>query len=105
MKNIKKALVQIKDDSLEISLVKMNTHIPINRYIDKTGFYNIDVITTPNHQYLITFLKEEINTDKTKFLLTKIDTDNHQISMTFDDLEEIKALSYTLTGVSPPLIQ
>ena len=105
MNTLTKALVLVEDNTLKISLLKMSIYVPINRYIDEAGFYAFDVISSPHQKYLITFLEEEKNTPKTKFLLTKIGTHTPYASITADDLDEIKALSYPLTGLSPTPIQ
>ncbi len=81
MKNtVTKYLIVINQrNSLEITAKEVSKYAPINRVLDKIGFYSLDSITIKNQTYLVTFSDSEIHTKKTKLLVAKVSREENKI--------------------------
>lgn len=58
----------------EVDIIEreMSYHVPINRMLDKAGFYALDSIKINETIYLLVFDENEMYVKKTKMLVTKI---------------------------------
>jgi len=84
-------LLTIKaNNSLDISKNEIHRNAPINRFLDRLGYFPFNFITVNNKRFLIVFENEEANTKKSKLLVSKIhDTEERIIDMSDDDYEEV----------------
>ena len=105
MQTITKALVTVKDNQLSIKLVELSVHIPINRYLDTAGFYAFEPLIAKDYGYIITYLKEEKETLKSKVLFTKLGQTQSLESVTSEDLEGIEVLAKSLMKLPGEMIQ
>ena len=96
MKTIKKALAKLSEQSINLELKDINVYIPINRVLDEVGFYILDKVSSPTHTYVLTILNEEVHTQKTKVLFSKIGKNTAFDPITEEDLEDIKLLALNL---------
>lgn len=103
MKNtVTKYLVQIKQrNNLEIIAKEVSKYAPINRVLDKVGFYSFDSITIKNQTYLVTFDESEINTIKTKLLVSRVSQkENKIVDMDKLDYQNLYEIASKLMGYS-----
>ena len=103
MKTITKALITIQKGDVHLELIPMNYFIPLNRYIDEAGHYALELKETKKSRYLLTVLKEEVEKPKSKFLISKYTEDNIIVDLSIDDQDDLLALAYQETGITPPV--
>jgi hypothetical protein len=101
MKTITKALITIQKGDVHLELIPMNYFIPLNRYIDEAGHYALELKETKKSRYLLTVLKEEVEKPKSKFLISKYTEDNIIVDLSIDDQDDLLALAYQETGITP----
>jgi len=105
MKKITKALVEVKNNEIVATLKEMNGFIPINRYLDQSGHYDLASIESEKNKYLIVVLKEEYYTKKTKVLFGKVAQVGRFDNITEEDIPEILELANSIMKIDPLLIQ
>ena len=66
-----------REGEIDITSNELSRHVPINRMLDKVGFYMVDAITVNDVTYLCVFEFDEKNRRKTKILVSRIKEDEH----------------------------
>ncbi len=69
MNEIKKFLIKVNDGDLKITEVSVNPYMPINRFLDEVGYYQIDFFHIDGCHYICTLEKYKLL--RTKILVTK----------------------------------
>ncbi|HOI47106.1 MAG TPA: hypothetical protein PLR26_05180 [Bacilli bacterium] len=75
---------------LEIEKKEVSAYAPINRVLDRVGFFSFRPIQIDDKRFLIVFEPEEENETKSKLLVSRISsTVNKIIDITDDDYEQV----------------
>ena len=87
--------------SLQIKEVKLTKHAPINRVLDKTGFFAVDQERVNGHSYILVFEPEEIDRLKSKMLISRVRDDGRGLqSMREEDKETVLHIAHLWMGLS-----
>lgn len=90
-KTITKWLIFLNDEG-EVSITEkeVNRFAPINRVLDKVGYFNFNVATIDGTKYLYVYEKEEEEDKKTKLLISRIhDKEEKIVDMQSSDYENV----------------
>ncbi len=97
---ITKWLIQF-DSNKELQIIEkeVSKYAPINRILDRVGFFELELIDVSGKKYFATYEPEEKYVKKTKILLTRIDSEaNRAVDMDKTDLENIPEIARLLMG-------
>jgi hypothetical protein len=79
-----------QDGELIITEKKVSKFAPINRVLDKVGFYALDSLEVHGKKHMLVFEHEEANNLKSKLLISRIREDGRGIQdMGEEDKEEV----------------
>lgn len=99
--NVKKLLLTRNSDySLEIEEKELNVHIPINRYLDRPGYFSFTFEDIDGKKFLLVFEGAEEDTTKTKMLVTKIGPENQRMEdISSEDSDQIAVIAEKYMGI------
>jgi hypothetical protein len=100
---ITKWLIQIdSSNELQITEREVSKFAPINRILDRVGYFNLTSIDVSGKTYMVAYEKEEEYGNKTKILVASIDSaQNKVVDMENDDQENIPEIAKQLMGYHP----
>lgn len=99
MNTIKKWLLINDEERLVIEKKDMNPHIPLNRYLDKAGFYQLGSQKIEGFTYLMVYDPSEEGRLKTKLLISKVSDTEGFVDLDEADEETIKLLAKQWMGL------
>lgn len=98
-----KWLIQIESNNeLQITEKEISRFAPINRVLDRVGYFNLTAIKVSSNEYLVAYESEEEYVTKTKILVAKIDSKaNKIVDLENSDLENVTKIAKQLMGYNP----
>ena len=97
---ITKWLIQF-DSNKELQIIEkeVSKYAPINRILDRVGFFELELIDVSGKKYFATYEPEEEYVNKTRILLARIDSEaNRVVDMDKTDLENIPEIARLMMG-------
>lgn len=89
-----------QENELEILKKEVSEYAPINRVLDRVGFFNYELFMLNNHKYIINYETEETYKFKSKLLITSVNpTEGGFIDMSEDDLDSTYAIIEKFMGI------
>lgn len=100
-KSITKWLLSLDEHrQLVITEKEVSKFAPINRVLEKPGFYQVDSVLVDDQRYLIVYEPKEEYEVKTKMLVSKIHSEVERvIDMTSKDQENVLRIAEKLMNV------
>lgn len=93
-------LTRNADNSLKIEEKDLNIHIPINRFLDRAGFFSFTFEKVVGKRFLLVFETAEQQTTKTKMLVSKIDSQKEKIvDISNEDYNQVFVLAEKHMGI------
>lgn len=93
MKTITKWVVSYtKHNEVSITVKEVNPYIPLNRYLDKGGWYKLEGVSIQGTNYIVTSELDELKGHLSQILVTKI-RDKEIVGLTDSDKDNIKYLA------------
>ena len=78
------------DGSLAIEPKEVNAFAPINRVLDRVGYFALDSVKVDNKEFLLVFEPEEKHETKSKLLVSRVcNKENGIIDMSDDDYAQV----------------
>jgi len=89
-----------KENQLSITKKEVNKHAPINRVLDRVGYFAYDFVSIDGIQYIVNYEQSECNTTKTKLLISKtLKSEERLVDITEDDLERVYVILEKYMGI------
>jgi hypothetical protein len=89
-----------KENQLTITKKEVNKHAPINRVLDRVGFFGYDFVIIDGIQYIVNYEQSESNTTKTKLLISKtLKGEGKLVDITEDDLKRVYVILKKYMGI------
>ena len=90
------------DNTLQITEKEQSRHVPINRYLDKRGYYQLQVVNVEGTKYFCVYDPDEGEGKKSKILVMKIDTANNRImSLSEEDRPKVEKIAEAFLRKQP----
>jgi hypothetical protein len=77
-----------QENELEIINKEVNKHAPINRVLDRVGYFAFEFVKVDNHKYIVNYEEDEKDIFKSKLLISRTHpTEERLIDISEEDLE------------------
>jgi hypothetical protein len=89
-----------QEKELEIIKKEVNKYAPINRVLDRVGYFAFEFVKVNNYKYIVNYEDEERDVFKSKLLISKTHpTEERLIDISDEDLECIYSIIESFMGI------